>query len=186
MHDPAPLTEPPPSHRRRSWLLAVGVLLVLLAAVALLGPTVFQVAVTQVVGVVMLAASVCQLFLAMLAHQRKENLLHLIAAALIALGGFLVLSYPDRALEDLGLLLAAFLVVSGLTRIGAASTLHLPGRRWLLAAGVVGLALAGCVWLQVPTGGVWLISLCLAADFLCHGLSWLSLARHDAATAPGS
>src|SRR5262245_44014453 len=148
MHDPAHPTAPPPPRRRRSWPLALGVLLVLLAAVSLLGPMVFQAALALVVGVVMLAASVCQLLLAFLSQQRKEGLLHFSSAALLAVVGFLVLSYPDRAVEDLALLLAAFLVVSGLTRIGAASTLRLPARRWILAAVVVGLALAGCVWIH--------------------------------------
>jgi uncharacterized membrane protein HdeD (DUF308 family) len=175
MLDTAPTTGPPLTRRHGDRFLALGVALVLLAAVALFGPVVFRAAVGLVVGLIMITASICQVFLAFFAWRLRDCLLHLSSAALGAIVGFLVISHPDEAGEDLALLLAAFLVVGGLTRICVSLTLRVPARRWLLAAGGVALALAGCVWAQAPTRGVWLISLCLTVDFLCHGASWVWL-----------
>jgi uncharacterized membrane protein HdeD (DUF308 family) len=32
------------------------------------------------------------------------------------------------------------------------------------------------VWLNLPVSGLWFVGLCIALDFICHGVSWSAVA----------
>lgn len=165
--------EPPSGPPRSVWFLAVGATLVLLGAVALGATVVLNVASLMVLGPLFLANSVCQLILMAFRGPLRGRLLHLSSALLSMVVGFLILAHGDEAGTDVALLLAAFLLVAGSIRIAGSWDANLPAPGWLMATGVLALALAFCVWAQAPTRGLWLISICVALDFLGHGATWL-------------
>ena len=65
------------------------------------------------------------------------------------------------------------ILVAGLNRIFGSLEPDLPARSLLVATGAFALALGFGVWAQAPTRGLWLISICVALDFLCHGATWV-------------
>ena len=43
-------------------------------------------------------------------------------------------------------------------------------------AGAAAVILGICVWLELPVSGLWAVGLCIALDFICHGVSWSAVA----------
>jgi uncharacterized membrane protein HdeD (DUF308 family) len=169
-------TSTPGSAAGRPWagFLCLGVALILLGA-ALGGSTLLPLTSLLLFGPLLLAQSLVQAVLAALTRPLPARWLHLISAALSAVVGFLVMIHAVESGTDLALLVAAFLAVAGLGRVLDLGLDRSPGRGWVAAAGALALALAGCVYLQGPTRGLWLISASLALDFVGHGLSWTFL-----------
>ena len=42
--------------------------------------------------------------------------------------------------------------------------------------GAVALLLGIAVWIGAPATKLWLVGLCIAVDFLCHGITWSAVA----------
>jgi uncharacterized membrane protein HdeD (DUF308 family) len=79
-------------------------------------------------------------------------------------------------------LISVFLIASGLVRLIRAVGTHSPGRRWMLLTGVGALLLGICVWLRLPVSQLWFVGLCIALDYICHGISWSALALAERKT----
>ena len=132
-------------HRRR-WFLALGVVLIALGAVAPGGTAFPMLLTTLVLGPLLLASGVLQVFLAFFADRTRGASLHLLAGALEIVIGFLVMAHPSDAVADVMLLLAVFLMVGGLQRVFGSLLNRPPAWGWILAAGVAGLFLGVCLW----------------------------------------
>jgi uncharacterized membrane protein HdeD (DUF308 family) len=156
-----------------AWLLAVGVTMVLLGAFALGATAILNVASALLLGPLLVANSICQILLMMFSGPPRSRFVHLGSAVLSGVVAVLVLAHGSEAGGDLALLLAAFLLAAGLERMVGSRELDLPGRGWLVAAGTLAFALGLCVWAQAPTRGLWLITACVALDFVGHGATWV-------------
>jgi uncharacterized membrane protein HdeD (DUF308 family) len=106
----------------------------------------------------------------------KESLFHYIDAGLEAALGFFIMVDPVVAITDLAVLVAIFLVVRGLVRLIRSWNIQSPDRGWIIMAGLAALLLGVCVWLPLPVSKLWLAGLCLAVDFICHGVVWSAIA----------
>jgi uncharacterized membrane protein HdeD (DUF308 family) len=105
----------------------------------------------------------------------KESMIHYMDAGLEAVLGFLIMAHPLVVVTDLTVLVAVFLMLRGLVRLIRSSITHSPGRRWILMLGVAALLLGICVWLRLPVSGLWFVGLCVALDFICHGICWAAI-----------
>jgi uncharacterized membrane protein HdeD (DUF308 family) len=121
------------------------------------------------------ASSIIQLLTAFLAEKGKERFLHSAAAGLEAVLGFLTMAQPFLVVTDLVVLIAIFLMVGGLVRLARSLVTHSPGRGWSFMAGSAALVLGICIWLRLPVSGLWFVGLCIALDFICHGVSWAAV-----------
>jgi uncharacterized membrane protein HdeD (DUF308 family) len=155
------------------WFLAVGVTLALLGALAFGATTILEVTSLLMLGPLLLANSLCQLMLTFIAESPRRRAFHISSALFSLVVGFLVMSHESEAGADIALLMAAFLLVAGLNRMVGSLEPDLPPRVWLVAAGALAVSLGICLSAQAPTRGLWLISLCIAIDFLCHGATWI-------------
>jgi uncharacterized membrane protein HdeD (DUF308 family) len=161
---------------RWKWLLALGVVLLLLGLASAGATTLLSLTSLLVFGPLLLASSVLQVLMAFFAEEGKESLLHFLAAAPEAALAFLIMAHPLLGITDLVMLVAILLMVSGLVRLARSLLTHSPGRAWAFMAGGGALILGICVWLQVPVSGLWFVGLCIALDFICHGVSWCVVA----------
>jgi uncharacterized membrane protein HdeD (DUF308 family) len=93
--------------------------------------------------------------------------------------GVLIMAYPLPLITDLVVLVALFLVVAGLLRLMRSLATHSSVRGWTFLAGVGALILGLCVWLELPVRGLWFVGLCIALDFICHGVSWSARAMAE-------
>jgi uncharacterized membrane protein HdeD (DUF308 family) len=155
-----------------NWFMVLGAALIALGVIGA-GSTGLRLALPLVLGPILMASGILQVLLAFFAGPWKGSGLHLMAAALDMVVGLLVLTHPEHAAADLALVLVAYLMIGGMYRVFGSLLLRLPGRGWTLAAGLVPLALGIFLWTQRPFPELWPFTLCVAADFICHGASWI-------------
>jgi uncharacterized membrane protein HdeD (DUF308 family) len=173
------LTAPAQATDRRirwQWLLALGVVLLLLGLASAGATTLLELTSLLVFGPLLLASSLVQLLIAFIARTGPGRFLQYAAAGLEAILGFLIMAHPVVLLTDLVAVIAAFLMAIGLVRMARSLVTHSSGRAWAFMAGGGALILGICVWLQLPVSGLWFVGLCIALDFICHGVSWSAVA----------
>lgn len=164
-------------HRDRwKWFLAAGALLLALGLAGITVATLLQLTSVLVFGPMLLASSLIQLLTAFFAEKGKERLLHFGAGGLEAVFGFLLMAYPPERLVGVIALVAIMFLVIGLVRLARSLAMQSRGRAWTVMTGIVALLLGIVLWIGGPVAKLGLVALCIAVDFLCHGVSWSALA----------
>ena len=69
-------------------------------------------------------------------------------------------------------LVAIMFLVIGLVRLARSLAMQSRGRAWTVMTGIVALLLGIVLWIGGPVAKLGLVALCIAVDFLCHGVSW--------------
>jgi uncharacterized membrane protein HdeD (DUF308 family) len=162
--------------RRWKWFLALGLLLLVLGVAGVSVASLLELTSVLVFGPMLLASSLFQFLTAFFAEQPKERLPHFVAAGLEMVLGLFIMVHPLQRVVSLIVLIALFLMVSGLVRLARSLETRSRGRGWTMMAGVIALLLGICVWTGWPVAKPWFVALCLAVDFLCHGAAWSALA----------
>lgn len=165
---------------RWGWLLAVGAALVALGTFGLVFSVAFTIAGVITFAALALSAGILQLWHALTTREISwggRGLHSLVALAYLLLGGLLLWN-PVSGSLSLTLVLAAFLLVLGASRIAFAWRCRRQGWRWKFAAfaGAVDLVLAGLIVYGWPGTGFWVIGLFLAIDMLFTGSLLTALA----------
>lgn len=99
----------------------------------------------------------------------------LLAGLLSLVVGIMVVAHPAATAITLTLLIAVFLIFSGLFRITIALTIRFHNSIWLVLHGLVNLALGIMIWQQWPLDGIVVIGMFVGIDMLFNGLSILML-----------
>jgi uncharacterized membrane protein HdeD (DUF308 family) len=158
------------------WLLALGVMLLLLGLAGAGATTLLELTSLLVFGPLLLVSSLVQLVIGFVVRTGPSRFLQWAAAGLEATLGFLIMAQPVVLLTELVVVIAAFLTVVGAVRLARSLVTHSPGRARAFVAGGGALILGLCVWLQLLVPGLWFVGLCIALDFICHGVSWAAVA----------
>jgi uncharacterized membrane protein HdeD (DUF308 family) len=163
-------------HARWKWFLALGVVLLVLGLAGVSVATLLELTSLLVFGPMLLASSIVQLLTALFGEKGKERLLHFAAAGVEMVFGFLIMVNPPERVVGLIALVAIFLVVVGLVRLVRSLLTRSRGRVWTLLAGAIALLLGISVWMGGSVAKLGFVGLCIALDFLCHGIAWSALA----------
>jgi uncharacterized membrane protein HdeD (DUF308 family) len=159
----------------RVFLVAMGVALILLGAVAIGSAFIATLATVQVFGILLLVGAIVQVVTALWGRCWKGFFLHLLAGALYLIAGVFMIEDPLEAALGLTLLVAASLLVAGSLRILLSAIERFDGWGWVLLNGVVSLFVGTALWMQWPLSGFWLIGLGVGVEMLFSGLSWMML-----------
>jgi uncharacterized membrane protein HdeD (DUF308 family) len=163
------------------WVLALGVILVILGTVAVATPFVASLATAMAFGVLLLIGGAAQLVGAFWTRDWSGFFLSLLMGVLYVVLGLLFVRDPGDALLAMTLLLACTLLVGGLFRIIGSLMFRFPHWGWTLAGGVINLILGILIWQQWPASGLWVIGLFVGIDLIFTGWTWvmMSLALKD-------
>jgi uncharacterized membrane protein HdeD (DUF308 family) len=163
---------------RRSWgwFLALGIILILLGLLAL-GWAVLATLVSVVVfGWFLLLGGILSVTHAFLRRRWGGFFLELFAGILYVVFGLMVVGNPAEGAVALTLLIAVFLMLSGIFRILTALTVRFHHWVWVLLNGVISLLLGVMIWSQWPVSGLWVIGLFIGIDMIFYGWSLVMLA----------
>lgn len=163
--------------RNWGWLLALGILLVILGCIGL-GMVVGLTLVSMFFfGVLLIIGGFSQLIDVFKSKKWKAVAWHASVAALYLIGGCLVIYDPFLASTLITALLATVLIIIGLTRFMMALKLKgTTGWGWLLFAGIVAMLLGILILLQWPISGLWFIGLFIAIEMIVNGWTYIFLA----------
>jgi uncharacterized membrane protein HdeD (DUF308 family) len=157
---------------RLSW---VGILLVVLGALAVLAPALAGGAVVTAVGLFLLVAGIVQVGRAFRAAGR-EKVLTVALGVIAMLAGIVVALHPLLGRAFLTLMLTAYFAAEGIWKVVAAlRTRPRRGWAWLLASGLVSLALAWLIWRQWPLSGLWAVGVLVGVNLIVSGIALMRL-----------
>jgi uncharacterized membrane protein HdeD (DUF308 family) len=163
-------------HSYRGWFVAAGAALVALGALAIVLPLIFTLAFDIAIGVVLVGSGAVHAVHAMEVRRWRGAIPRLVVALIYVVAGVLILVNPLTGALALTLILSAFLVAAGVSRLILASHLHgHPGWGWTLASGILSLLLGVLIFLGWPSTAVWVLGLYVGVDLLFAGWSLLGL-----------
>jgi uncharacterized membrane protein HdeD (DUF308 family) len=157
--------------RHAGWFTLLGIALIVLGVIALGAAELATLASVLLFGWVLVVGGVLQIAHAFRVRHSTGFARHLLGGVLSLVVGLLMVGNPVAGALSLTLLLAAFFMVSGIFRIGAALALDLPGRGWALLGGVIALVLGVMIWRQWPVSAVWVIGTFVGIDMIFDGWS---------------
>ncbi|WP_394741369.1 HdeD family acid-resistance protein [Natronococcus roseus] len=174
-----PTTEPGTYSLQKGWrtLAIAGGVVALLGLLAILLPFATGLAITFVVGALLVVGGIVHAGHAFTARGWRGSLWQLALAAVSIGAGLLLLVNPILGLLSLTMLVVAYLLVDGLAELGVSLRMAgEPGRAWIAASGVLSLVLAGLLWAGFPATAAWVIGLLVGISLLTTGVSMAAVA----------
>ncbi len=163
--------------RNWGWLLALGILMIILGVVAMAAPVVATIAIQVMLGWLLVISGIAEGIHAFMVKEWRGFLLELLSAVLYLGVGLMLLVDPLKGAVALTLILAVFLLVEGIFKIITALRVRdHRGWGWLLASGIVSVVLGVMIWAQWPASGLWVIGLLVGIQLLFTGWSLVMLA----------
>lgn len=161
--------------KRAGWFIALGVLLVLLGAVAVGSPFYMTVFSVIFIGWLLIFGGAMQTVHAFSCKRWSGFFLDLLTGLLYLLVGFEMVANPAASAEALTLLIAGFLMFGGVFRIVASFSVRYQHWVWLFLYGLVDLVLGIMIWRQWPVSGLWVIGLFVGIDMIFNGWTLIML-----------
>jgi uncharacterized membrane protein HdeD (DUF308 family) len=165
-----------PLRKSWGWLLVLGISLIVLGTVAISYAEIVTLTSVVFFGALLAVGGVIEIAHAFRVRSTSGALLHLAAAVLSIVAGFLMMTEPLAAGLALTVLIAAYFLVSGAFRIAAALSVDIPHRGLAIFGGIVTLVLGFLVWSEMPGSALWLIGTFLGIDLLFRGWWAVTLA----------
>ena len=163
--------------KNAGWLIALGVISVIVGMLAIGSPMVAGMSVSMVVGAMLLIAGIGHLIGAFKAGSFGSGLLGFLGGALTTVAGVVMFFRPVVGLEVLTILLAIYLIFDGISGIILGFRVRALGRGWgwLVFSGVLGLVLGVLIYRQWPVSGVWAIGTLVGIHILFRGWSLIAI-----------
>lgn len=160
------------------WFLALGIAMIVLGIFAVSWACLVNITVTATVifGFFLLATGIVEVISAFKVGRWSGMLVHLLLGLLYAVVGVMIIDQPETAAIQLTLLIAIFLIVSGIMRVVFAIVEDFPGEGWVLLNGIITFMLGMLIYKQWPVSGLWVIGLFIGIDLIFNGWAWVMLA----------
>lgn len=158
------------------WFIGFAVLFILLGILAIAEPMVAALAVTLLVGWLLIFGGVAHLISAFGGGGAGRVFWQVLIGIVYLAGGFYFLTHTLMGVGTLTLLLAGIILAEGVLEIIAYSKARSSGGSgWLLINGVITLLLGGLIWIHWPSSAAWAIGTLLGVNLLMTGISRLML-----------
>ena len=167
-----------------TWSILCGVALIVLGVLAVGSPTLAAVAVNAVIAWLIVLAGVVHLSLAFYAHKAGSLLWKLLVGLAYVFFGVYLIAHPALGVVSLTLVLASLFLVEGIFDIALFFQMRaIGGSAWILADGIITLALGLMIYLQWPSSSNWAIGTLVGVSLIVSGVTrlMLSLAVRKAA-----
>lgn len=160
------------------WLLALGILFIVLGTLALGLSMAVTVATVLFFGILLAISGVFQFVDAFKYRGWKSIILHDLIALLYIVAGVILIRQPLAGSMVLTAILGGIFLALGILRIAMGVQLGRAGFSWLwlVFAGLVSLVLGGMIFFQWPTSALWVIGLLVAIEMIFHGWSFVMMA----------
>jgi uncharacterized membrane protein HdeD (DUF308 family) len=156
------------------WYLVAAVLLIIAGIFAIIEPGVASLAVTLLVGWLLIFGAVMHFIAAFKGGSAKQIIFQILIGVLYLIGGFYFLSHPILAVGTLTLVLAAIILAEGVLEVISYFRLKGEGASgWVLFNGIVTILLGGLIWFHWPSSSVWAIGILVGINLLMTGMTRL-------------
>lgn len=156
----------------------VGVLMFIVGCLSLAMPMLASFAIETLIGFLLLAVGLCNAYGAFSALRAGDSPWQQAFMAFISIAaGIVFLVHPLAGVLTLSILLAAYFLVDGISRIAEYFRVRdIGGSIWLLLSGILSIILAFLMWRNFFTGAA-MIGVILGVDLISGGVSLIMLGR---------
>jgi uncharacterized membrane protein HdeD (DUF308 family) len=159
-----------------TWSIVLSVLMVAAGVLAIGAPIIAGVAVTAVVGWLLLFSGLFHLAFAWRAGRAGAVVWQILLGLVYGAIGFYLITSPVAGLASLTLAIALYLFIEAVLEFVLWSRLRdVSGRGWLLVDGIVTLVLAAMIWSTWPSSAVWVVGTLIGISMLFSGITRLML-----------
>ena len=153
--------------------ITMGIILLIMGVLAMGSPVVAGASIVLMVGILLVIGGIGQLIFAFKAGM---GLFAIILGVLTVIMGGYMIANPATALASLTIILAAYLIVSGVSEAMASFKARpANGWVWALFSGILSVLLGVMIWGQYPLSGAWAIGILVGVRLLFSGMSLLTL-----------
>lgn len=165
------------SRREWCWVLALGILFVIMGSVGL-GMSVGLTLVSMFFfGGLLLLGGVLHLMDAFRSRKLQGAFWHVLIALLYVIGGGLVINQPFFAASMMTIMIASILMIIGVARIVWGVMLRdIRGWGWIIFSGLVTVVLGLMIMLEWPMSGFWFLGLMIAIEVIMTGWTYVFMA----------
>ena len=158
------------------WFLAFGIVLLLLGVAAVVRSVSATVASMVFFGWLLVFAGLIEFVDAFMVGQWAGFFLHMLAAILFGITGFMMVARPVISAEAVTFLMSMFFLFAGFYQVIASLWTHLSGWGWQALNGMVAAVMGFLLLAQWPASGLWVIGLFVGIDLIVLGWTWITLA----------
>jgi len=163
-----------------TWFIVYGVVMIALGIFAIAAPNIATLAVSLMVGWLLLFGGVFGLIAAIYGGRTAQGFWwHLLTSIVYVVAGMALLTRPLAGVITLTIILVAYLLAGGIARIMLALGYRsgIPGAwTWLLLSGLVDIALAIIIMSGLPDTATWVLGLLVGINLLMMGISIVMVA----------
>jgi uncharacterized membrane protein HdeD (DUF308 family) len=153
-------------------LILLGAIELIIGVVAIMAPGLTGVAVTLMVGVLLMLGGFARVLASIKAASFGAGALGILAGGFAIIAGVVAIASPRVGLDALTLILAFYFFVDGTTRLAMGFTMKpASGWSWKAFGGVLSLILGMLILAEWPVSGTWAIGVLVGIHFIFTGLS---------------
>ena len=163
-------------HRITGWSIALSVLMIIAGLLAIASPLLAGIAVTRIVGWLLLFSAVLHFVYAFHGGGVAAVLWEILLAVAYLLVGLYILANPAVGLASMTFVIALYLAVKGVIELGESYMMrHEAGSGWLLFDGLITLVLAFLIASTWPFSKIWAVGTLVGVSMLFSGISRLMI-----------
>lgn len=156
------------------FFVVLGVLTLILGFVSMGAPMMTGLAVTILIGSLLLVNGIMQVFHGFKVHGAGPKTLAVVVGVFTVIAGGLILARPLFALTTLTLILAIFFIIEGVFTVAMAfQAKPQQGWGWLMFNGLVSVVLGILIWRQWPVSGLWAIGVLVGIRIFMSGFGMI-------------
>ena len=157
------------------WLLALGIALIVLGTVALGDTLAVTLVSVFLIGWLLIASGIFHV-VHLFRHSEIRSFWNILGTICDFGAGAYMVANPALGALTLTLVLAAFLLVSGVTRLIGVFRANLPHKFWPVLNGILSIVLGILLWAHWPWTGLWFIGFAIAIELIFRGWAWVMVA----------
>src|SRR5262245_16726104 len=159
-----------------TWSIVLSLLMIAAGVLAIGIPMIAGVAITAIVGWLLIFSGLFHLAFAWRAGRPGAVLWQILLGLVYGAIGFYLIASPVAGLASLTLGIALYLFIEAVLELVLWSRLRdAPGRSWLMVDGIVTLVLAVMIWSTWPSSAVWVVGTLIGISMLFSGITRLML-----------
>jgi uncharacterized membrane protein HdeD (DUF308 family) len=156
------------------WFIGMAVVFILLGMMAIIEPGIAGLAVTILVGWLLIFGGGAHLVAAFSGGGAGRAIWQILIGIVYIVGGLYFLTHPLLGLGTLTLLLAVIILMEAVFEVIAYFRMRgQEGSGWLLVNALITLLLGGLIWFHWPSSSVWAIGILVGVNLLMTGFSRL-------------
>ena len=159
-----------------TWSIVWGVLLIVTGVLAIGAPFLAAVAVTALIGWLIVFAGIVHLAIAFHSHGAGSVIWKLLVGLAYVCFGLYVIMHPVLGVASLTLILASLFLIEGILQVILFFKMRsLQGSNWMLIDGVITLLLGLLIYVQWPSSSAWAIGTLVGISMIMSGVSRVML-----------